>query len=702
MVVSSTGGARQIPDVAVREEPLTLPHYVKAVVPGTENDRRPKYETRLAEDATYRSVVMENEYLRVQLLPELGGVVHRAVFRPTGDDLFYCEGVGKEWYVFWESGVKASFPWAEHGMVNWGQPASWRVYRRADGSATVAMWMEFSRNRERNQHGNTNRVGGYSVCLVSQLVTLAPGLATFSITYRLVNPSPWRQGRRLWNDAFLPRNHTARGAVQGFDLPPETTTSELILPCSYVSYHCGQKFRRWDPEDAKIGERPEAGDSIFPWDTPLGFAGVYYPEARVSRLRLTDPKAAPGAKIYVERRKLALPEGAARLGLDCNYNFIELWGGTDSVFEGVENWLGPGEAFQFTHAFALARGIGKVSFADEELAVSVDFEAPRRAVGVVPWRAAREVALALDGQALPRTDAEGPSAAPDRPATFALPGGATCGVVTVALDGREVLRRWFPLLVPDDTSGHERILRGLKAPRDMFADQRDRNWGVSGAQEAAGRYPDGSTDRGRVLYRLGRVDEALACLTKAAEASPSDGEAHHLRGVALLEQGRVGEAAAAFASAAGAEDPYAPARYYLAVLALGRNDPTAARAELAALSEAVPRHWEARLLAAHLDGSLSLARQLESEDPADPRAVRVLLTAARRSGDARTAAEAGAALDALLAEPGAAARLAEFEAATRGRYVAPARLLRAGEAKALTTVDTENTEEGRVRTRRSP
>lgn len=666
------------PPVVAREEPLTLPHYRKVVVPGTEKDRRPRYNLSPPEDLTYRTVVLENEYLRVQLVPELGGVIHRAIFKPSNDDLFYYEGLSKEWYVFWESGVKASFPWAEHGLVNWGQPASWRIYRHPDGAVTVASWMEFSRNRENNPHGNANRVGGYSALLLSQLATLRPGDASLSIAYRLVNPAPWRQGRRLWNDAFFPRNQTAQGAVQGFTLPPATTTSEFILPASYVSYHCGQKFRKWDPEETKIGARPDAGDSVFPWAIPLGFAGVYYPEARVNRLRLTDPKAAPGAKFYVERGRISLPEGARQLGLDCNYNFIELWGGTDSVFEGVENWLGPGEAFRFMHTFALARGIGKVSFADERLAVSVDFGAPDNGVGVVPWRAVKDLTVSMDGQVLARRDAKGPGCAPDRPATFALPAGAKRGTLSVTADGREILRRAFPLEIPDDTSGHEKIRKGLSAPGEMRADQRDRNWGQLGAEQSVGAYPDGSTSRGRVLYRLGRVDEALACLRKATVADPGDGEAWHLLGAALLEHASANEAAAAFDAAVKAKESYPAARYYLAVLALARKDSPTALQELTALRQALPEHWEGRLLAAFVGGSMAEALGLEAEDPADPRVAWLLVSAATRAGDTRAASGAQASLDALIQEPGAAVRLAEFEAQTQGRYLAPARLGKPG------------------------
>ena len=62
------------------------------------------------------------------------------------------------------------------------------------------------------------------------------------------------------------------------------------------------------------------------------------------------------------------------------------------------------------------------------------------------------------------------------------------------------------------------------------------------------------------------------------------------------------------------------------------------------------------------------------QDPADPRAAWLEVAAAKAAGDAAAAAAAQAGLDGLLREPGAADRVAEFAALTRGRYAAPKRL----------------------------
>ena len=44
---------------------------------------------------TYRTVVLENEYLRLTFLPELGGKVHEVIDKTTGQPMFYVNHVIK-------------------------------------------------------------------------------------------------------------------------------------------------------------------------------------------------------------------------------------------------------------------------------------------------------------------------------------------------------------------------------------------------------------------------------------------------------------------------------------------------------------------------------------------------------------------------------------------------------------------------------
>ena len=662
-------GCAAHPKVQVHHEQMTLPWFTSrrlyTVDPRAFIPMQTVHGSRKAAGSrTFELIVLENEYLRVQVAPEIHGAIVRAIYKPTGEDLFFFEGKAKDWMPFWESGVKASFPFREHGIGTL-QPASYHVAHRPDGSVTLALWMEFSRH---NQPYHRASYGRYSSMMLSQLVTLRPRDASFTVEYRITNPTAYRQGRQCWNDTFFPRNHTAGGAVQGADKPPIPSTSKLLYPAAYASHHAGRQFRRFDQAKAAPAAQKNT-TSIFAWDIAYGFTGMWYPDANVNRLRLTDPKAAPGAKIFLAG------DGRYHAGSWWShaYNFVELWGGFDSLFEGVENWIGPGQARSFTHRFALVRDIGKVDFANDDAAVHVTADGPDRRVTAVTFRPTARLQATWDG--LPLGPAQ--ACAPDRPARFRLPADADQGRLALRAGQRVLLDRSFPLVIPDDKSRHAIIRRSVDGRRPGFYEMTD-NGGIGYYRMAINKYPAASIGRGRTLYRDGRLVDAVRCLAAATRAHPDAGEAWHLRGAALLEQSKTAEARTALDRALHAEKPYPPAAYLRAILALADGDRNLARRLLGTLVAADTHHWEGRLLKAWLDAGTDRACRQASvaaaEDPADPRAQWVLAHCARAAGKHALAARVEADLAGLLREPGAARRLAEFQAATAGTYRAARRL----------------------------
>ena len=690
--------------VAVRSEKLTLRWYgfepsyrTDANLVGGAGLHPGRGSRRLVEDRTFDTVVLENEFLRVQAIPRLGGVVYRCVFLPApqrrsgqaGQDIFFLEGKGKDWIPFWESGVKASFPFREHG-IRPDQPASWRVVRGGDGSATLAMWMEFSRF---DAPANRGTFGRFSDMTLSQHVTLRPGEALLRLTYRVANPSPWKQGWKIWNDALLPRNDTPRGVVQGDAPPPRHTDTQLVYPARWVSWHNGEKLHELTADECRVAAHRDEHISLFAWDLAAPFAGLWYPSVRVNRLRIFDPASAPGAKFYF--RGEGTWSAADRAGH--MYNFIELWGGPHHVFEGIEDWIAPGQARQIAHCFAYVRGIGKADFANERAAVCfVPGERPR--VEIVTFRPTSELNVFADGKQVAAALACGP----DRPAVVELPRPCAAARVRLVARGEALADVRLPLEIPDNRAAHERIRRAVSLRGPDVAENHERSgvptaWGRSILRA---RYPDETLDAGRVALNLGQLDSAVAHLRAHlfADANSGDGEAWHLLGAALLEGGKGDEARAAFEKAVRAARPYPEARYFLALGDVAAGRTADAAAQLARLIAERPAHWHGRLLLAYLLGtpvgggpravvaanargrdearpSTALAAALASEDPADPRAAWVLWQAAAAAGQPKLAAEAKAAFEALSAEPGAKRRMDEFLAAAHGRYM-PARRYR--------------------------
>jgi tetratricopeptide (TPR) repeat protein len=645
---------------------------------------------------TEQAVVLENAYVRVTALPHYAGVIESMQFKPTECEFFTRERVFKYVWPYWETGIKLSFPFHEHGGVLIDQPASYRIMRNADGSVTLAMWMEFGRfNYDSAQTIHSMDAKGvrrtrhlllpashsmpdnlHSPLLLSQRVTLRPDDAKLEVAYRLVNPTPWRMGRKFWNDAFFPRIHAASGVVHGLERPPAgRQNTELILPTVHLSNHGARDFREWDRKEMVLDQAPGPHHSLFAWDAPYGFFGMWYPDVKVNRLRLTDISRAPGTKIYFRGFSENFDPARGQANI---YNSVEVWGGTDVLFEGCENWIEPGEAWEFVHAFALINGIGKVDYADERVAVNVDLEGAEPCVEVVSLQPVK----ALEAKWDDRTLGAAPCA-PDKPARFALPKGAVAGKLSLVADGQPLPDRRFPLELKANTERYERIRRSLGgAPENLERANCGQSYGRALYRAGLKSTEYGSVTRGRILLRDGQIPAAVECLGQATKEHPEDGEGWHLLGAALLEQGLPQEAAHAFGKAATAAQAYPPARYYAAMLRLARGDVKQAMRDLSELTRALPNHWEARLLMAWAgaqadpsrSAALEQARALAREDPADPRAAWVLAQCLRLAGESDALRSAEQDYERLLTEPGAKRRMEEFQAATRGQYVPALRI----------------------------
>lgn len=656
--------------VTIREDTLTLPWYTSEPIwqvrPRANDAIWPQRETRRAAgERTFATVELENAYLRIQIIPEVGGVVHRVIHKPGGEDMFFLEGKAKNWLPFWESGIKVSFPWREHCVRVEDQPAAWHAIEHEDGSITVSMWMEFSRH---NEPWERTMFGRFSTMFLSQHVTLRPDETTFSVTYRIINPTSYRQGRRLWTDALYPRNHTPEEVVQGDAFPPPTPT-QFILPAATLADHRALNIRPHDRSRTALIDHTSVHNSLFGIDRRHGFAGFWYPKVGVNRLRIDDPGDSPGAKFYWRGESTYKP-----WTWDTHpYNFAELWGGTDHVMEGVENWIGPGETFAFTHHYTMVQGIGRADYANQNVVVSLGTAGKPRQVELVTLRPYKLLTVRWNDQLLgePRT------ADPGRPMRLALPAGEGSGTLQVEADGLVLLDQAFPLAIEADASSHDAIVRASQLNCVEGTERLGYQMDYGRRLETAVRnYPAGSLGRGRIEYRLGRLEAAKGTLEQRVGAEPGDGEAWHMLGIVLLELGEAEQADAALAQAVAAAMPFHAARYYLAVRQIAAGSAADAARTLDELIRLVPGHWEAKLLRAWINGAdgLAEAADLHRVDPADPRAALVLLHCATEAGSVRHAKTARRVLDRMVAEPGTKSRVEEFRAMTRGEYRRPNRI----------------------------
>jgi hypothetical protein len=144
-------------------------------------------------ERAYQAVVLENEYIYLMLLPELGGRIFIAQDKTNGYDFFYRHQVIKPALIAtfgpWISGG-VEFNWPQHHRPTTYDPTDFTVEEHLDGSQTV--WM--------GEHEPLNRTKG----MVG--ITLYPGKAFVETKVRLFNRTPFPQTFLWWANAGVAIN----------------------------------------------------------------------------------------------------------------------------------------------------------------------------------------------------------------------------------------------------------------------------------------------------------------------------------------------------------------------------------------------------------------------------------------------------------------------------------------------------------------
>ena len=194
-------------DVKVWEEVVTIPTYKvyppeknplfieKRAYQGSTGKVYPLQVTeKIADEKTdveYHAVWLENEYLKVMLLPELGGRIQRALDKTNGYDFVYYNRVVKPALVGlagpWISGG-IEFNWPQHHRPTTFSPVDCAIRENADGSCSVVM-------------GEIDRMYGTKG---EACVTLYPGKSYIEIQGRLYNPTELPQTFLWWANPAVP------------------------------------------------------------------------------------------------------------------------------------------------------------------------------------------------------------------------------------------------------------------------------------------------------------------------------------------------------------------------------------------------------------------------------------------------------------------------------------------------------------------
>lgn len=320
-------------------------------------------------DQTYKAIYLENEYVRVMILPEIGGRIHIGQDKTNGYDFFYRQNVIKPALVGllgpWISGG-VEFNWPQHHRPSTFMPVHASIENGEDGSATV--WL--------SEHDPMLRMKGMvGICL-------HPGRSVIEAKVRLYNRTPLVQTFLWWANVAV-RVHDQ---YQAF-FPPDVhfvadhakrAVSHFPIAKNFyygVDYTAGVDLRWY--------KNIPVPTSYMVTKSNYDFFGGYDHEQHAGFVHVADRHIAPGKKLWTW--------GSGEFGKAWDRNltdndgpYVELMAGVYTDNQPDFSWIAPYETKALSQFWYPIQEIGPAISANEHAALSMVRSGDRIDLGVCP------------------------------------------------------------------------------------------------------------------------------------------------------------------------------------------------------------------------------------------------------------------------------------------------------------------------------
>lgn len=315
----------------------------------------------------YKAVFLENNYLKIMILPELGGRIQRALDKTNNYDFVYYNKVIKPALVGlagpWISGG-IEFNWPQHHRPNTFGPVEYILNDNQDGSKTL--WVS-----EIDRMCGTKGMAGF---------TLYPDKAYLAITGQLYNRTVQPQTFLWWaNPAVAANDYTQSifppDVYAVFDHGKRAVSEFPIATGVYykMDYSAGVDISRYKNIPVPTSYMAQYSD--------YDFIGGYDHSVKAGILHVANHHISPGKKQWTW--------GCGDFGKAWDKNltdedgpYIELMTGVFTDNQPDFTWIKPYEEKRFTQYFMPYKGIGIVKNATIKASVSLEVKDGTAYVGV--------------------------------------------------------------------------------------------------------------------------------------------------------------------------------------------------------------------------------------------------------------------------------------------------------------------------------
>ncbi len=347
--------------VRIWEEPLILPTYVVK-----SPDKNPMFFThdsyqgasrhiypyKLQDnisdekiDQSYQALYLENEYIKLCVLPEIGGRLFYATDKTNGYEIFYRQNVIKPANIgmlgAWISGG-VEFCVFHHHRASTNIPVDYRLSENTDGSATIWIGETEPRHRMKWTLG----------------ISLFPGKSYIEVDGRLINPTGQTNSILYWANVATHVNDDYQ-----IIFPPST---------DFAVYHAKNSFTTW-PMTSTVynGKKHYEGGvdaswwknhpdpiSMFAHDLKEGFLAGYDHGLNAGTMHVANHHIVKGAKLWEWGPGAYGSMWDSKVLTDSDGPYAELMTGAYSDNQPDYSWIKPYEYKTFKQYWYPLRNTG--------------------------------------------------------------------------------------------------------------------------------------------------------------------------------------------------------------------------------------------------------------------------------------------------------------------------------------------------------
>ncbi|MFB0566046.1 MAG: DUF5107 domain-containing protein [Candidatus Aminicenantaceae bacterium] len=313
--------------------------------------------TDIRENKEYRAVYLENEYVKLCVLPEIGGRIFYALDKTNNYYFFYRQHVIKPALIgmlgAWISGgVEWNFP--HHHRATGFIEVDYELTENPDGSKTI--WVGEIELRHRMKW----IIG----------LTLYPGKSYIEATVKLINRTPFAHSFLYWANVAVHANLSYKVIF-----PPST---------EYATYHGKNQFSHW-PISREVFNRVDytrgvdvswwknhpAPTSFFAWNYREDFLAGYDHGKEAGVVHVANHHIMPGKKFWTWGTN-AKGQMWEKILTDRDGPYLELMVGAYSDNQPDYSWIQPYEVKTFKHYWYPLRQIKGVKMANLEASLNLD------------------------------------------------------------------------------------------------------------------------------------------------------------------------------------------------------------------------------------------------------------------------------------------------------------------------------------------